>query len=82
MSPTYAGPPLDFELDPEEDADDFDELSELASEVELFEQPVTEKAAIKLIRIKTRNVDMAVNSLWFLRAWRSAEKAGLAGART
>jgi hypothetical protein len=70
MSRTYAASRLDGELDPEEDADDFDELalepdelSELAWEVELFEQPVAVRPAIKTNRSRTRIVDMAMNSL-------------------
>jgi hypothetical protein len=70
MSRTYAASRLDGELDPEEDADDFDddalepdELSELAWDVELFEQPVELRPAIKTNRSKARIVGMAVDSL-------------------
>ena len=58
----YAVFPLDAELDPEEDDDEFDELSELASEVELFEQPIAARLTINMDRSNMRIADMAMNS--------------------
>jgi len=65
----YAPSRLDGELEPEEDADDFEEfaldpeeLSELACEVELFEHPVAASATIETTTRMTRTIDMSLYS--------------------